>query len=205
MKAVRAAALALVLVVGPGLAGCAYFKDTPVPGESEGAWAEARDRATRTAKLYDVLDDVAFATATYQSPAVRAARVDRMAEWKGSLPAERQAALDREKAEAAEGEEFLLAFFTDERRANDLASEKSTWRVALVVNGSEQALPVKVSMVRRDPTLQKLYPYLTEFDTLYRVRFPRFPGAKPLAELPFTLRIAGALGRLDLDFGPGPR
>ncbi len=195
------AALGLALA----LPSCAYVKDAPVPGASEGAWAEARDRATRTAKLYDVLDDVAFATATYQSPTVRAARVDRMAEWKGSLPAERQAALDREKAEAADGEEFLLAFFTDDRRANDLVSDKSTWRVALVVNGAEQALPVKISLVRRDPTLQKLYPFVTDFDTVYNVRFPRFPGEKPLAALPFTLRVSGALGRLDLDFGPGPR
>ncbi|HET8725626.1 MAG TPA: hypothetical protein VFM53_15620 [Anaeromyxobacteraceae bacterium] len=195
------AALGLALA----LPSCVYVKDAPVPGASEGAWAEARDRATRTAKLYDVLDDVAFATATYQSPTVRAARVDRMAEWKGSLPAERQAALDREKAEAADGEEFLLAFFTDDRRANDLVSDKSTWRVALVVNGAEQALPVKISLVRRDPTLQKLYPFVTDFDTVYKVRFPRFPGEKPLAALPFTLRISGALGRLDLDFGPGPR
>ncbi len=195
------AALGLALA----LPACVYVKDTPVPGESEGAWAEARDRATRTAKLYDVLDDVAFATATYQSPTVRAARVDRIAEWKGSLPAERQAALDREKAEAAEGEEFLLAFFTDDRRANDLMNEKSTWRVALVVNGNEQALPVKISLVRRDPTLQKLYPFVTDFDTIYRVRFPPLPGARSLAEQPFALRLSGALGRLDLDFGPGPR
>ena len=42
----------------------------PTPSTREGAWAEVRDGATRTAKLYDVLDDVAFATATWQSPAV---------------------------------------------------------------------------------------------------------------------------------------
>jgi hypothetical protein len=187
------------------LSACTYVGTATKPSTNDGAWAEARDRATRTAKLYHQLDDVAFATATYQSPAVRAARVDRMAEWKGSLPAERKAALDKENAEAAEGEDFLLAFFADDRRANDLATDRGTWRVALVVNGDEQALPVKVSPVKKDPTLQALYPYVTEFDTMYRVRFPRFPGTKPLAELPFKLRIAGALGALDLDFGPGPR
>jgi hypothetical protein len=195
----------LLLVLTILATACGYVGPATRPSTNEGAWAEARDRATRNAKLYDVLDDVAFATATYQSPAVRAARVDRMAEWKGSLPAERKAALDRENAEAAEGEEFLLAFFTDDRRANDLATDRGTWRVALLVNGDEPALPVKVSPVKKDPTLQTLYPWITEFDTMYRVRFPRFPGSKPLAELPFTLRIAGALGALDLDFGPGPR
>jgi hypothetical protein len=184
------------------LPACQYLSPSPSPGTAEGAWAEARDAATRTRKLYNQLDDVAFATATYQSPAVRTARVDRMAEWKGMLPGEKEALLARESAEAAEAEEFLLAFFSEERRANDLATDHATWRVSLLVNGTEQSLPAKVSVVKKDPTLQILYPYITEFDTLYRVRFPKFPGPKPLAELPFRLRIAGALGSLDLAWQP---
>jgi len=184
------------------LSACNYVTPSPIPSTDEGAWAEARDAATRTTKLYNVLDDVAFATATYQSPAVRTARIDRMAQWKGMLPGEKEAALAREQAEAAEGEDFLLAFFSEDRRANDLATDRGTWRVAIVVNGREQALPAKVTVVKRDPTLQALYPYITDFDTLYRVRFPKYPGPGPLASLPFQLRIAGALGVIDLSFEP---
>jgi hypothetical protein len=184
------------------LSSCQYLTPTPSPSTTEGAWAEARDAATRTTKLYNLLDDVAFATATYQSPAVRAARVDRMAQWKGMLPAERDAMLARERTESAEGEDFLLAFFTEDRRANDLATDRGTWRVVLVVNGNEQALPAKISLVKRDPTLQALYPYITDFETLYRVRFPRYTGTAPLSALPFQLRIAGALGALDLAYAP---
>ncbi len=192
----RIVALALVA------SGCAYFGQTPSPSTNEGAWADARDAWTRKAKVYNQLDDVAFATATYQSPSVRAARVERMAVWKGMPPAERDAALAKEQAEGAESEEFLLAFFTDDRRANDLATDRGTWRVVLVVDGKEQALPSKVTTVKRDPTIQTLYPYVTDFDTLYRVRFPRYPGPKPLHEQPFELRIAGALGKIDLAFAP---
>jgi hypothetical protein len=184
------------------LPSCQFLTSTPDPSTKEGAWAEARDAATRTAKLYDVLADVAFATATFQSEAVRTARVERMAQWKGMLPAEKEALLSKERAELAEGEDFLLAFFTDDRRANDLATDRGTWRVALVVDGHEQALPAKVTLVKRDPTLQVLYPYITDFETLYRVRFPRYPRAVPLADLPFQLRIAGALGTLDLAYAP---
>ena len=184
------------------LPACLYISPATEPSTHEGAWARARDGATRTAKLYDMLDDVAFATATWQSPEVRAARVERLAEWKGLLPAEKQALLATEQAEAAEGEDFLLAFFTDDRKANDLATDRGTWRVSLLVNGTEQALPAKVSLVKRDPTLPVLYPYVTEFDTLYRVRFPKFPGAVPLSALPFKLRIAGALGALQMSWEP---
>jgi len=184
---------------------CTYLTQAPDPSTREGAWALARDGATRTAKLYDVLDDVAFATATWQSDAVRVARVDRLAEWKGMLPAEKEALLARERSEAAEGEEFLLALFTDDRRANDLATDRGTWRVALLVNGNEQALPVKVSLVKRDPTIQALYPYATDFVTLYRVRFAKLPGPTPLSALPFELRIAGALGALRMSWEPPAR
>ena len=184
------------------LPSCQYFTSTPDPSTKEGAWAEARDAATRTAKLYDVLNDVAFATATFQSPAVRTARVERLAQWKGMLPAEKESLLATERTESTEGEDFLLAFFTDDRRANDLATNRGTWRVVLVVNGSEQTLPAKVTLVKRDPTLQALYPYITDFETLYRIRFPKFAGLPPLAELPFQLRIAGALGALDLAYAP---
>jgi hypothetical protein len=184
------------------LPACHYLTPAPDPATDEGAWAEARDAATRKVTLYNALDDVAIATATYQSPAVRAARVERLASWKGMLPAEKEAALAREQAEAAEGEDFLLAFFAEDRRANDLATDRGTWRVAIVVDGKEQSLPAKIATVKRDPTLQALYPYITEFDTLYRVRFPKYAGPKPLAELPFELRIAGALGALDLAYTP---
>ena len=184
------------------LPACTYFSSSTTPSTREGTWAEARDAATRTAKLYHLLDDVAFATATWQTPRVRAARVERMAEWKGMLPAEKEAALAKERAEQGEGEEFLLAFFTDDRRANDLATDKGTWRISLLVNGTEQAVAAKVTTVKRDPTLQVFYPYVTEFDTIYRVRFPKFPGPVPIEELPVQLRIAGALGALEMDWAP---
>lgn len=184
---------------------CGYVKPALDPSTHEGAWAEARDGATRTAKLYDILDDVAFATATWQSEAVRTARVERMAVWKGMLPAEKEAALAKERAEAAEGEEFLLAFFTDERKANDLATDRGTWRVSLIVNDREEAVASKISLVKRDPALLVLYPYITEFDTVYRVRFPRWAGARPLSQVPFRLRLAGVLGALELKWEPkGP-
>jgi len=186
------------------LPACSYLGSSNGSATKDGAWAEARDAATRTAKLYNLLDDLAFATATWQSPALRAARVEKLAEWKGLLPAEKEALAAKERAEAAEGEEFLVAFFTDDRRANDLASDKSTWRVSLLVNGTEQAVAAKVTLVKRDPTLQALYPYITDFDTLYRVRFPKYPGPTPLASLPFQLRIASAIGTLTMSWAPPP-
>lgn len=192
------AAVALAALVA---SGCSLLSPTPDPGPNQGPWAEARDAATRTQKVYDVLDDVAFATATWQSPAVRAARVERLAEWKGLAPAEREAMLASERAAAESGEEFLLAFFTAVRSANDLSRPGSTWDVSLRVEGGAPVAPAKVEWVRADATLRMLYPYVTDFDTLYRIRFPRVPGA-PLATRPFQVRIASALGKIELSWAP---
>ncbi|HVP69142.1 MAG TPA: hypothetical protein VMT17_17965 [Anaeromyxobacteraceae bacterium] len=194
-------ALPLVLAAATG---CSYFSKSPQPSGSEGAWAAERDKYTRECKVYNVLSDVAFATATYQAPSVRVARANRIADWKGMIPSERDALLSKEKAEEVESEEFLLSFYTEDHRANDLDTSRGTWRIVLIVNGNEQAPPLKVEAVRVDPTIQVLYPYVNPFYRLYRIRFPRYPGSTPLAELPFALQIAGALGKVELDWKPTP-
>ncbi len=182
------------------LGGCAtpVLERQPEPPTTEGRWAEERARTTRSIRIYDRLDDQAFATATWQAPAAREARAERLAQWKAMTPPEREKLLAAERAEGERYEDFFLAFYTGDRRANDLASRRSTWRIALAVPGEGELLPVKVEEVPIDPTLEMLYPYLGKFDTAYLVRFPRWKGPKPLAEVPFNLVIAGALGKAEL-------
>jgi hypothetical protein len=50
-----------------------------------------------------------------------------------------------------------------------------------------------------DPALPQVFPYVSVFDTVYRVRFPRVD--PPLAGRAFVLEIASTLGQLKLDFG----
>ncbi len=172
----------------------------PTPGPEEGKWPEERDRYTRSIKIYDRLDDKAFATATYQAPSVRAARVERLAAWRSLTGEERDARLAQERDEATRFEDFLLAFYTNDRSANDLDSSKSVWRVTLEVLGTTEILPASIQVVHVDATLAQLYPHIGTFDTLYQVRFPPWRGPKPLAETPFLLRIAGAQGKVELVF-----
>lgn len=197
----RAAAAAAALA----LLGCGMFPPQPVPTASEGEWAVQRDRFTRGAKVYDRVDDRAFATATYQAPSVREARAARLAEWKAMTAEERERLLAAERAEGERWEEFMLAFYTSDRDSNDLSSTRSVWRLALVVEGAGDILPAgRPEIVRSDATMAGLYPYLGKFDVLYRVRFPRWKGDRPLAETPFRLVVAGAPGRLELRFDQPP-
>lgn len=192
-----------VAALAVALGGCNLPRQ-PVPTTLEGEWAAQRDRFTRSAKAYDRLDDQVFVTATYQAPSVRVARVDRIAEWKAMTVEERERLLAAERADGERWEEFLLAFYTNDRQSNDLASTRSVWRLALAVEGAGELLPHgRPEIVRADATVTGLYPYVGNFDVVYRVRFPRWKGERPLQEIPFRLVVAGALAKVELRFN-GP-
>jgi hypothetical protein len=195
----RAAAAALPLL----LAGCFIFTTQPRPTPEEGGWAKERDHFSASAKLYDGLTTRAFASAVYQAPSVREARVARLAEWQTMTAEEREKLLATEREEAQRYDDFLVSLFTVDRPENDLDTNRSVWRVALVLEGEGELLPEKIEAIRTDATLRTLYPAIGDFDIVYRVRFARRPGT-PLAERVFTLRLASARGRLEFPFPAAP-
>ena len=191
----RAAPLAAALA----LAGCAWFQKAPQPQTTEGEWAKARDAATRRAFLYDGFNHRATVTATLLSAAVREARARRLGEWLGWTKAELDARLGQEQKEAAAGEEFFVSVYTAESKLNDLDAPRSSWRVAVKVDGGD-VVATRVTAADRDANTLGLFPYVGQFDVAYRVLLPFAPGG-PLAGRPFVLEVASAAGKLSLDFG----
>lgn len=190
-------------------AACSWARPPP-PGPVElPAWSAARARWSRSAKLYDRFETHAFLSAAYQSSELREQRVGQIADWRRMTAAERSAALDAEAAEGRQWEEFFLAFYTADPKDNDLDTRQSIWRIALVIPGDGpvapvELLPAEVKLVRVDAQLRELYPFVGEFHTAYRVRFPRWKEGV-LEARPFLLRVAGAEGQMDLDFTAGKR
>ena len=189
---------AILLAAALGCAEVPFTGPQPNPPPNQGDWAVVRERATRSGKLYDGLGTNAFIHAVYQASDVRQARVSRLAVWKAMTDAERDRLLAAENTDAAQYDDFVVSLFTPERADNDLDAIQSIWRVALVVPGEGERLPVGVSQLRADSTLRALYPGIGDFDVVYRVRFARWD--PPLAQRRFTLRVAGARGRIDLDY-----
>lgn len=184
-------ALALVTV-----AACVLAPE-PRPPAAEGEWAAARDRAMRSAKIYDGLSTNAFVRTVYLSREVRDARVDRIAQWNVLSPEETDRLRVAERDAAARYEEFLVFLFTPDLSANDLDAKKSVWRLALVVPGAPDLLPDRIEQVRADALTKALHPEIGDFDTVYRVRFVRL---QELAGKPFVFRLAGAKGRADMQY-----
>ncbi len=198
MTALRALALAAVAAV----AGCslgALVPHAPTPSPLEGDWAAKRDAATRRALVYDGFRHRATVTATHLSLAVREARARRLGEWLGWTPVELEARLAQERKEAAAAEEFEVAFYTADPRFNNLDAPTSDWRVALKVDGAD-LLATKVTGLDRDAATLQLFPYVGNFDVVYRVTAP-MPQAGPVEGRPYVLELASAFGKLTLDYG----
>ncbi len=188
------AALAVVAALG----GCSLLPRQPSPTTMEGDWAAKRDGATRRAFIYDGLNHRATATSTHLSLQVREARARRLAEWYGWTPVELDRQLAQERKDAAASEEFVVALYTADPKFNNLDAPRSDWRVALKVDGAD-LLPRRVTAESRDAAVLGLYPYIGPFDIVYRVIVP-VPEAGPVEGREFTLEIASALGKLDIDF-----
>jgi len=191
-------ALGIVLATALGCAELPFVEPQPHPTTEEGEWAAVRDRATRAGKLYDGLGTNAFIRAVYQASDVRQARISRLAIWAAMTAVERDRLLAAENDEVAQYDDFVVSLFTPDRLDNDLDAIRSIWRVALVVPGEGERLPAGISQLKPDSTLRALYPGIGDFDVVYRVRFARW--LPPLVQRHFTLRVAGARGRIDLDF-----
>ncbi len=176
------------------------FRRAPSPGPNAGDWAEVRDAASRRANLYDGFIHRATASATWFSPPVREAGAMRLAEWQGKNEDEIEQMVAKGRADAALGEEFVVAFYSAERRTNDLDMPRSVWHLELD-DGQVRVPASEVVALTTDATIRQLFPYVGPFDVVYRARF-RWTGA-PLEGRPFTVRIGGALGAVVLDFGPG--
>jgi len=187
-------ALPLLLLA---LAACSALRIARTGPEAE-AWEAARQRFTRTAQLYDRLETHAIATAVWQAPEVRLRRAEQVATWRVMTAEERKALLAAEEAERARWDEAMVFLFTTDPKSNDLDARKSVWRVALVGPKGER-LPAEARIVTVDGELRALYPAIHEYDVVYRIRFARGQGEGPG---PFTLRIAGAPGKMDFAFGP---
>lgn len=198
----RALAAAAIIAALTGCGLNALLARSPTPGPREGEWATLRGAATRRGSVYDGVEHRATATATHLGLAEREARARRLGEWLGWTPEELERRLAVERAEAAQGEDFLLALYTADTKANDLDAESSIWRVALETDGGEM-IASRVEAVKRDATITALFPYVGSFDTVYLVRFPLAPEG-PVAGRMFALELSSPLGRIDLGYGGSP-
>lgn len=186
------------------LSGCALVP--PRVGEPPPVLADAAaekeyravlEASSARAEIYAGLDPRAFVGMTWHSAAFREARTRREAAFGNWPDGALQMALERERAAATGGEEFLLGVHVEDRRYDDFDRANSAWRLVLEGPGGVEMFPTSVERVGRvGLPLRALYPYLGEFWVAYRVRFPALQDAAR----GFTVKVGSALGQAKLAF-----
>lgn len=182
------------------------FGERPVTSEPEAerAYQEVFERYTDRGELYARLDTRLFLGATFHTPAFREAQVQFLTALEKLPAAETEQRLAKERAEAAAAHEFFVGAHVSDYRFDDFDKKNSTWRVVLI-SGGREITPLKVERVGRSNLSRRtLYPYLDEFWTAYRFRFPRTAadGSEviPASTDKVILRFASPLGLEDLEF-----
>jgi len=168
------------------------------------AYESALDTWTRKKDAYSDFEARAFVDATLKVEPFRRAYVHEYARLYDLTAAQEADLLSAELAEARNDLVVIVAFYTPERRWNDLNPARGYWEVRLQ-NAHGDTAPVK-SVVRldsRNPAWRWLYPYFGKHHNLYELRFDKLLPDQRALDAPgekLTLVIAGAPVQVHLDW-----
>lgn len=151
------------------------------------------------------MDDVLHVTATFESWEFRWAYVVRYARDHSLEDATRDTMLRASLADSREHHRFFVTLSGREYREQDLASERSAWRVLLVDEEGRQISPSEIQRVRRPSAADHVYfPSISAHRHVFRIVFPSTheDGAPtiPADARVVRLRFAGARGQVDLEW-----
>ncbi len=192
-----AAWLAAVLLAGCAAVPKNVFLTQEFAGPST-PYGRALERYTRSAELYQGLDTVAKAWATWRSPELRKALVETSAAYYRLTPEEAERMRAEQERAARRVREFHLALYTPAPDWNDLESPDTLWRAVLVLPGGTRLEPVRVVHLPKTDKSAVEYPYVTPWTREYSLFFPLMEREEQYAHL--TLILSGPLGEMRFAF-----
>lgn len=168
------------------------------------SFAHALKTWTRSAKIYQQLDDKLFISATYHAPAFRRAFAVAFPDIYGHGGKITRRELVDLTGGIEQHHNFFVSVYTPDKRWNDIARDDSIWRLSLYSRdprgaGNEtEVAPDDIIPIKMDENLRVVYPYTTRFDKAYLVRFPVLdPLRQPIVHdgtQEVVMRIASAMG-----------
>lgn len=184
-------ALALLSCQSPGPVSIAAQVNSPAASDYE----EVLNNYTRRDHVYDFFADKVDLRATFHSPAFVQAFTAAKAQFHGRSaelidlylhdqkpapsPLQSLSSVVKPfnkdadvKADApAKTLNFLLAFYVSDQDYRSLDADDSIWDIELRVDDKEPLKPLNIERLRRDPSLDQVYPYLNKLDQIYWLRF----------------------------------
>lgn len=196
------------LLLALALAGCATQSialETGTRSFTADDYERVYDAWTRdqTDFAWTRMNDVLLVTATYEAWEFRWAYVVRYARDHSLEDDARTAMLRATLDDARRNHRFFVTLSGPVFREQNLASERSAWRVLLVDEDGRQTTPAEIQRVRRPTAAEQVYfPTVGPHRQAFRIVFPvrREDGSEtiPADSSWVVLRFAGARGQLDL-------
>jgi hypothetical protein len=171
---------------------------TAPDGTAEADYQALVKRYSVQRQIFIGFDTVLFSGVTYESPVFREARIRRRDAFQAQSPEQIAKDLQVATQQGADAYEFTVGVYMQNPRFDDLDLPSSIWRVSLNTPAGEVA-PVLLKRVgRADINTRAYYPYMGDFWTVYRVRFPKTLDSQPVVkpeEQTFILVLASSLGQ----------
>lgn len=188
-----------LIVLSLFLSACATYETTPggrkILSENEyfNVIDENTDKATRYSGIYNLLD----IQGTMLNSKVLSAQMDqltRIYQWDDKKFLEEKS---KNESRLNKESELFLAFYTPERKSDDLSKSNTQWRVFLDVAGKR--LEGKVTKIKiAAPELISLYPSYNRFYTPYSVIFNT--PMRSIEGQAMKITVTGAVGSASINF-----
>jgi hypothetical protein len=197
----------LALFLG-GAVGCSGLQPpmvgTPGPELEDGAVNDSYhalvEHYSVRRQLFIGFDTILFGGVTYESPSFREARIRRRDAFQSQNAAQLATDLQLAQKEGADFYEFTLGVYMQNPRFDDIDYPTSIWHVALLTPQGEVSAAQIKRLGKANINTRAYYPYMGDFWTVYRVRFPKWVDAGTLVsaeQQTFTVVLASSLGRAE--------
>jgi len=160
--------------------------------QSQGIYNQNLKQWSRSEKNYEGFSNTMQADLTFFHPRFVESQVIFKSEIYGWDQEKLKTQMALELSEASSKSKAFLAFYTPERRLNQLARNQTPWRVFLDVEGKRIQAEIKRNRVAL-AELRLLYPFVTRWHIPYDLIFD-IPSSA-LSGKTFTIQIAGPVGQ----------
>lgn len=198
MKFAKDFRLFLLMCTSSLVMSCATPQSNPfMQTLSQNEYTEVVRSYSDSSRVYDGFYQVLEASATLINAKVAEAQLQQQARLLQWTPEVYEKNKSESDSTLSQKTEIFLSFFTPERKHDDLAKPKTTWKIFLDSGGKRvEGKAVKLKNILAD--LQALYPDHTRFSTAYKITFPVATSLIETQESKLTL--TGPVGATTLTF-----
>jgi len=157
-------------------------------GVVRGRYNDELAGGTHEARVYSGIEERLSVIATYRGASFKEAYSDYYATSFGLTDEEKARLHEKDRADIARYNEFLLSVHTSEPRLNNFDAKDSPWKIYLIDSSGGKISPLSVKRVERGDALRgAFFPYIDLWSTAYVLRFPAYIGD---GKTPFPARDA---------------